>query len=150
MTMPPATQSTEAEIEALDRLCQRLSGFEAGITLEWLDGAMAALADLGVGRKIFLHINNSNPVLLPESTERQSAERAGWQIPFDDRYHFIICLLVACCCQNVFHLPKSNKPLLYTLAFLRFAILDFGLQVFHSLHVAACVVHLECFPSFDA
>ena len=43
MTMPPATQSTEAEIEALDRLCQRLSGFEAGITLEWLDGAMAAL-----------------------------------------------------------------------------------------------------------
>ncbi|TXJ10164.1 MAG: pyrroloquinoline quinone biosynthesis protein PqqB [Afipia sp.] len=47
------------------------------------DGAMAALADLGVGRKIFLHINNSNPVLLPESTERQSAERAGWQIPFD-------------------------------------------------------------------
>ena len=43
MTMPPATQSTEAEIEALDRLCQRLSGFEPGITLEWLDGAMAAL-----------------------------------------------------------------------------------------------------------
>lgn len=47
------------------------------------DGAMAALADLGITRKIFLHINNSNPVLLPESEERQAAERAGWQIPFD-------------------------------------------------------------------
>jgi len=47
------------------------------------DGAMAALADLGITRKIFLHINNSNPVLLPESDERQAAERAGWQIPFD-------------------------------------------------------------------
>jgi len=41
--MKPAVQSTEAEIEALDQLCQRLSGFEAGITLEWLDGALAAL-----------------------------------------------------------------------------------------------------------
>ena len=41
--MQPAAQSTEAEIEALDALCRRLSGFEPGITLEWLDGAMAAL-----------------------------------------------------------------------------------------------------------
>jgi uncharacterized protein len=41
--MKPAAQSTEAEVEALDRLCQRLNGFEPGITLEWMDGAMAAL-----------------------------------------------------------------------------------------------------------
>ena len=41
--MKPAAQNTEAEIEALDALCRRLSGFEPGITLEWLDGAMAAL-----------------------------------------------------------------------------------------------------------
>jgi len=47
------------------------------------DGAMAALADLGIARKIFLHINNSNPVLLPDSDERQAATHAGWQIPFD-------------------------------------------------------------------
>ena len=47
------------------------------------DGAMAALADLGITRKIFLHINNSNPVLLPGSAERQAADRAGWQIPSD-------------------------------------------------------------------
>jgi pyrroloquinoline quinone biosynthesis protein B len=46
-------------------------------------GAIAALADLDVGRKIFLHINNSNPVLLRDSAERKIAEHAGWQIPTD-------------------------------------------------------------------
>jgi pyrroloquinoline quinone biosynthesis protein B len=46
-------------------------------------GAIAALANLDVGRKIFLHINNSNPVLLRDSAERKTAEHAGWQIPTD-------------------------------------------------------------------
>lgn len=46
-------------------------------------GAIIALSDLNIGRKIFLHINNSNPALLHDSTERQQAERAGWQIPAD-------------------------------------------------------------------
>ena len=47
------------------------------------DGAIAALADLGIARKIFLHINNSNPVLFPDSAERKAAENSGWQIPSD-------------------------------------------------------------------
>jgi pyrroloquinoline quinone biosynthesis protein B len=47
------------------------------------NGAIAALADLGIDRKIFLHINNSNPALLGDSAERKIAERAGWQIPAD-------------------------------------------------------------------
>jgi pyrroloquinoline quinone biosynthesis protein B len=46
-------------------------------------GAIEALAGLDIGRKIFLHINNSNPVLLHDSAERKTAERAGWQIPAD-------------------------------------------------------------------
>ena len=46
-------------------------------------GAIASLAGLDIGRKIFLHINNSNPALLPASPERKIAERAGWQIPAD-------------------------------------------------------------------
>jgi pyrroloquinoline quinone biosynthesis protein B len=46
-------------------------------------GAIAALDGLGIERKIFLHINNSNPALLHESEERRTAERAGWQIPAD-------------------------------------------------------------------
>ena len=47
------------------------------------DGAIARLADLNIGRKLFLHINNSNPALLPASAERKTAEQAGWQIPAD-------------------------------------------------------------------
>jgi len=46
-------------------------------------GAIESLAGLDIGRKIFLHINNSNPALLHDSAERKIAERAGWQIPAD-------------------------------------------------------------------
>jgi pyrroloquinoline quinone biosynthesis protein B len=46
-------------------------------------GAIAALESLGIGRKIFLHINNSNPALLHDSEERKAVMRAGWHIPAD-------------------------------------------------------------------
>jgi pyrroloquinoline quinone biosynthesis protein B len=38
---------------------------------------------LGIGRKIFVHINNSNPMILDDSPEREQAERAGWIIAHD-------------------------------------------------------------------
>jgi pyrroloquinoline quinone biosynthesis protein B len=47
------------------------------------DGTIQAFADLGVRRKVLLHINNSNPVLLDDSAERAAAEQAGWQVAFD-------------------------------------------------------------------
>ncbi|MCI1697973.1 MULTISPECIES: pyrroloquinoline quinone biosynthesis protein PqqB [Acetobacter] len=47
------------------------------------DGTFCAFADLNVTRKILIHINNSNPVLLADSTERQQAEAAGWEVAFD-------------------------------------------------------------------
>jgi pyrroloquinoline quinone biosynthesis protein B len=53
------------------------------IAMSGENGAIAALADLDIGRRIFLHINNSNPVLLHDSKERAIAEAAGWQIPAD-------------------------------------------------------------------
>jgi len=46
-------------------------------------GAMAALENLRIERKIFLHINNSNPALLHDSEERKAVMRAGWHIPAD-------------------------------------------------------------------
>jgi pyrroloquinoline quinone biosynthesis protein B len=46
-------------------------------------GAIAALEGLDIGQKLFLHINNSNPALLRDSSERNIAERAGWRIPAD-------------------------------------------------------------------
>jgi pyrroloquinoline quinone biosynthesis protein B len=53
------------------------------IAMSGNSGAIESLADIDIGRKIFLHINNSNPALLPASDERKIAERAGWQIPAD-------------------------------------------------------------------
>jgi pyrroloquinoline quinone biosynthesis protein B len=47
------------------------------------DGSLAALASLGVGRKIYIHINNTNPMLLDDSPERAAAERAGWEVAYD-------------------------------------------------------------------
>ena len=53
------------------------------ISMSGKQGAIAALESLGIERKIFLHINNSNPALLPDSEERKVVEQAGWQIPAD-------------------------------------------------------------------
>lgn len=47
------------------------------------DGTIAAFADLGVRRKVLIHINNSNPVLLDDTPERKQVEAAGWQVAFD-------------------------------------------------------------------
>jgi pyrroloquinoline quinone biosynthesis protein B len=46
-------------------------------------GSMARLADLGIGRKIYVHINNSNPVLIEDSPERRIVENAGWDVSYD-------------------------------------------------------------------
>ena len=35
---------------------------------------------LDVQRKVFVHINNSNPVLRDDSPERRAVERAGWEV----------------------------------------------------------------------
>jgi pyrroloquinoline quinone biosynthesis protein B len=53
------------------------------IAMSGESGAITALAGLDIAHKIFLHINNSNPVLLHDSAERKAAEQAGWQIPHD-------------------------------------------------------------------
>ena len=46
------------------------------------DGSLARLADLP-GRRIYIHVNNTNPVLLADSLERAAAEAAGWEIARD-------------------------------------------------------------------
>lgn len=46
-------------------------------------GSMAALNGIDVGRKIFVHINNTNPVLIDGSPERIAAQAAGWDIAED-------------------------------------------------------------------
>ena len=53
------------------------------ISMSGDNGAIAALSGLGIERKMFLHINNSNPALLRDTAERKAVERAGWQIAAD-------------------------------------------------------------------
>ncbi|PPR76073.1 MAG: Coenzyme PQQ synthesis protein B [Alphaproteobacteria bacterium MarineAlpha3_Bin5] len=47
------------------------------------DGVIVALKELNITRKIFIHINNTNPVLLEDSRERKIVERADWEIAYD-------------------------------------------------------------------
>ncbi len=53
------------------------------ISMTGEDGAIAGFADLDVRRRIFIHVNNSNPALLADSPERREAEAAGWEIAYD-------------------------------------------------------------------
>lgn len=46
-------------------------------------GTIAAFRDLQVRRRVLIHINNSNPILLADSPERAEAERAGWEVAYD-------------------------------------------------------------------
>jgi pyrroloquinoline quinone biosynthesis protein B len=45
-------------------------------------GTLQALADIP-GRRVLLHINNSNPILLRDSPERQQVEAAGFEVAHD-------------------------------------------------------------------
>lgn len=47
------------------------------------DGSIAALAGVSVGRRVFVHLNNSNPLTDPDSAETASALAAGWQVARD-------------------------------------------------------------------
>lgn len=46
------------------------------------DGSMARLAGFD-GGKVYIHINNTNPVLQPASPERKAVEAAGWTVAMD-------------------------------------------------------------------
>jgi pyrroloquinoline quinone biosynthesis protein B len=47
------------------------------------DGSLAAVTSLPVARKIYVHINNTNPMLRDDSPERQAVERAGAEVGWD-------------------------------------------------------------------
>ncbi|TIX21684.1 MAG: pyrroloquinoline quinone biosynthesis protein B, partial [Mesorhizobium sp.] len=36
-----------------------------------------------IGRRVFVHINNTNPVLDENSTEHAAVEAAGWEVARD-------------------------------------------------------------------
>jgi pyrroloquinoline quinone biosynthesis protein B len=47
------------------------------------NGSMHRLAALDIGRKIYVHINNTNPVLIEDSSQRAVVSAAGWEVSHD-------------------------------------------------------------------
>lgn len=47
------------------------------------DGSIARLAGLGIGARVHIHINNSNPLCDPASPERAASRAAGWITAYD-------------------------------------------------------------------
>ena len=47
------------------------------------DGSLKRLSQLSPSRKIFTHINNTNPILIERSPERQIVEAAGMEVGYD-------------------------------------------------------------------
>jgi pyrroloquinoline quinone biosynthesis protein B len=46
-------------------------------------GSLAALAGLAARRRIFIHVNNTSPLLRDDSPERAAVEAAGWEVAHD-------------------------------------------------------------------
>lgn len=71
-----------------DEMVVQRAGVKTGqrmghMSMSGSDGSIASFAKLGVARRVFVHINNTNPALLADSAERAEAEAAGWEIAYD-------------------------------------------------------------------
>ena len=47
------------------------------------EGSLAAFQHLHVGRKVYVHINTTNPILEPGSQAERAVGAAGWEVGFD-------------------------------------------------------------------
>ena len=47
------------------------------------DGSLKNIARVANQRRIYIHINNTNPILDEDSEQRREVEAAGWEIAFD-------------------------------------------------------------------
>lgn len=60
------------------------TGWRMGhVAMKGPNGSIAGFADVKIGRKIFVHINNTNPALVGGSPERARVESAGWTLATD-------------------------------------------------------------------
>ena len=53
------------------------------MAMQGAGGSLEAFSGLEVARKVYVHINNTNPVLDPETAERRAVEDAGWIVAED-------------------------------------------------------------------
>jgi pyrroloquinoline quinone biosynthesis protein B len=70
-----------------DEMIRTGTGTKAGrrmghMPIQGSGGSLAALDGVSA-RRIFIHINNTNPILVDGSPERTRVEAAGWEVAFD-------------------------------------------------------------------
>lgn len=53
------------------------------VSISGKDGSMDKLSRLTKPQRVFIHINNTNPILQPKSKERKIVEDAGWTVAQD-------------------------------------------------------------------
>lgn len=71
-----------------DEMVQRNEGVKTGrrmghISMSGPDGSIESLRAVPIERRVFIHINNTNPALLADSDERHALEAEGWEVAFD-------------------------------------------------------------------
>jgi pyrroloquinoline quinone biosynthesis protein B len=64
-------------------LGQRLASQMAHLPVGGPGGSLAALAGLPARRRIYIHVNNTNPILREDSAERAAIVAAGWEVAYD-------------------------------------------------------------------
>ena len=73
---------SEDELPAQGLLDKR-AGAMAHLPIGGAGGSLAALAGVAAARRIYIHVNNSNPVLRDDSPERARVRAAGWEVAAD-------------------------------------------------------------------
>lgn len=53
------------------------------VSLSGSDGSLAAFSGAKIKRKIYIHINNTNPILCDNSSEAETVRANGWEIAWD-------------------------------------------------------------------
>ncbi len=53
------------------------------VAMTGANGSIPAFSGTPIGRRVFIHINNTNPVLIDDSPERAEVAAAGWDIACD-------------------------------------------------------------------
>jgi pyrroloquinoline quinone biosynthesis protein B len=76
------TTFTDAEMVELG-LSKKTARRMGHVAMSGAEGSLTRLASCGISRKIYVHINNTNPVLIEDSPQRLEAVGAGWDIAYD-------------------------------------------------------------------
>jgi pyrroloquinoline quinone biosynthesis protein B len=70
--------------ELIDLGIAQKTALEIGhVPISGPDGSLARLAHLRDVRRIYIHINNTNPILIEDTQEHRIVEQAGWEVAFD-------------------------------------------------------------------